>query len=133
MLRLTRLTALFSAAAITFLCFDGLAVAQNRENYVKVGKDSSGNPILLDLTTIRGTSYEMFGRYGNNGLFKATYRASCAENRLFVSNAVIYSAGGRALAKDISYKEISFAPSSAADKSIGIVCGRIHAPAWGGL
>lgn len=132
MLKLTCLTAALFAA-VTVFGSSRLAVAQNETRYVNVGKDSSGNSVLLDLKTIWETNYELISRYGKNRMFKGSYHASCAEKRLFMNEAVIYSARGQVLAKNETRREMSAPRNSAPYKSMAFVCRRIGAPGWGGL
>ena len=131
MLKLTRLAATFSAAAITVFGFSGLAVAKNQVGYVEVGQDTAGSSVFLDLSTIRGTNYKLFSQYGTGGLFEASLKASCAERRLFITQTALYSSGGQTLSKDRTRTEVSLAsPDSPANTSMRFVCKQYGALGW---
>lgn len=114
MLKLTRLAASLSAAAITVFCFSGLASAD--EKLVEIGQNTTGNPMFLDLTTIRGTSYKMLEQHGD-GMMEISVSAKCAENRMVITGQALYNAEGYKIDEDRTRREMSPAPNSVAAKS----------------
>jgi hypothetical protein len=107
----------------------GYANAQNAERYVTVGHDKGGNSVALDTKTIRGTTYKLYGLYGD-GIFETTFSASCTESRLFLNRIAIYGTGGQLLEEDKNKGEIPFVAGSSPGKAMRIVCQKIGARGW---
>jgi hypothetical protein len=115
--------------AIAILLCNGSAIAQDAERYITVGHDKLGNSVALDTKTIKGTTYKLYGIYGD-GIFETTFDASCEESRLFRNRIAIYSSKGQLLQDDEEKGEIAFVASSSPGKGMQIVCQKIGARGW---
>ncbi|WP_196513560.1 hypothetical protein [Nostoc sp. NZL] len=115
--------------AIAILLSNGSAIAQDAERYVTVGHDKLGNSVALDTETIKGTTYKLYGMYGD-GVFETTFDASCKESRLFLNRIAIYGSEGQLLEEDKEKGEIPFVASSSPGKGMKIVCQKIGARGW---
>ncbi|MEH2235285.1 hypothetical protein [Nostoc sp.] len=107
----------------------GAAIAQDAQRYITVGHDKLGNSVALDTKTIKGTTYKLYGIYGD-GIFETTFDASCKESRLFRNRIAIYGSGGQLLQEDKQKGEIPFAADSSPGKGMQIVCQKIGARGW---
>ncbi|MEH2264261.1 hypothetical protein [Nostoc sp.] len=105
------------------------AIAQDGQRYITVGHDKLGNSIALDTETIKGTTYKLYGMYGD-GIFETTFDASCTESRLFLNNIAIYGSEGQLLQEDKQKGEIPFVANSSPGKGMKIVCQKIGARGW---
>jgi len=115
--------------AIAILLSSGSAIAQDPERYITVGHDKLGNSVALDTETIKGTTYKLYGIYGD-GVFETTFDASCKESRLFRNRIAIYGPEGQLLEEDQEKGEIPFVASSSPGKGMKIVCQKIGASDW---
>jgi hypothetical protein len=115
--------------AIAILLSSGSAIASDAQRYITVGHDKLGNSIALDTETIKGTTYKLYGMYGN-GIFETTFDASCTESRLFLNRIAIYGSGGELLQEDKEKEEIPFVANSSPGKGMKIVCQKIGARGW---
>ncbi|MDZ8106541.1 MAG: hypothetical protein RM338_13110 [Nostoc sp. DedQUE12a] len=107
----------------------GVAIAENAQRYVTVGHDKLGNSIALDTKTIEGTTYKLYGIYGD-GIFETTFDASCTESRLFLNRIAIYDSEGELLQEDKETGEIPFVADSSPGKGMQFVCEKIGARGW---
>ncbi|MEH1874477.1 hypothetical protein [Nostoc sp.] len=107
----------------------GAAIAQDVERYITVGHDKLGNSVALDTKTIKGTTYKLYGIYGD-GIFETTFDASCTESRLFRNRIAIYGPEGQLLEEDKEKGEIPFVATSSPGKGMKIVCEKIGASGW---
>ncbi|MEH1841257.1 MAG: hypothetical protein V7L20_21495 [Nostoc sp.] len=107
----------------------GAAIAQDAERYITVGHDKLGNSVALDTETIKGTTYKLYGIYGDC-IFETTFDASCKESRLFRNRIAIYGPEGQLLEEDKEKGEIAFVASSSPGKGMKIVCQKIGARGW---
>jgi hypothetical protein len=105
------------------------AIAQDPQRYITVGHDKLGNSVALDTETIKGTTYKLYGMYGD-GIFETTFDASCTESRLFLNRIAIYGSGGELLQEDKQKEEIAFVANSSPGKGMKIVCQKIGARGW---
>ncbi|MEH2137678.1 hypothetical protein [Nostoc sp.] len=105
------------------------AIAQDGQRYITVGHDKLGNSIALDTETIKGTTYKLYGMYGD-GIFETTFDASCTESRLFLNHIAIYGSKGQLLQEDKQKGEIPFVANSSPGKGMKIVCQKIGARGW---
>ncbi|NDJ23339.1 hypothetical protein GS682_17195 [Nostoc sp. B(2019)] len=114
----------FSGVVVAIaLSFTGTAIAQTTNNYIyiEVGADSHGNPITLDLSSIKGTEYILLHKRGDKTV-KTTLYASCSERRLFSKRVSVYTSTGQLTSDNQTEREI-FPKSGAADAgSMEIVC-----------
>ncbi|MEH2069217.1 MAG: hypothetical protein V7K47_13825 [Nostoc sp.] len=115
--------------AIAILLTNGVAIAEDGQRYFTVGHDKLGNDIALDTKTIKGTTYKLYGMYGD-GIFETTFDASCTESRLFLNRIAIYSSGGELLQEDKEKGEIPFVADSSPGKGMKFVCEKIGARGW---
>jgi hypothetical protein len=115
--------------AIAILLSSGSAIAEDGERYITVGHDKLGNSVALDTKTIKGTTYKLYGIYGD-GIFETTFDASCRESRLFRNRIAIYGSEGQLLEEDKEKGEIPFVASSSPGKGMKIVCQKIGAFGW---
>ncbi|MDZ8028781.1 MAG: hypothetical protein RMY36_017780 [Nostoc sp. SerVER01] len=106
-----------------------IAIAQDTQRYVTVGHDKLGNSIALDTKTIKGTTYKLYGIYGD-GVFETTFDASCTESRLFLNRIAIYGSEGELLQEDKETGEIPFVADSSPGKGMQFVCEKIGARGW---
>ncbi|MBW4685443.1 MAG: hypothetical protein KME40_10160 [Komarekiella atlantica HA4396-MV6] len=118
-----------TVGAIAILLSGTAAIAQNTERYVTVGHDKGGNSVALDTKTIHGTTYKLYGLYGD-GIFETTFSALCTESRLFLNRIAIYGTEGQLLEDDNEKGEIPFVASSSPGKAMRIVCQKIGARGW---
>ncbi len=109
-------------AAIS-LSLSSTAIAQTVNNfiYIEVGADSHGNPITLDLSSIKGTEYVILYEHGNQTV-KTTLHASCGEGRLFSKRVSLYTLTGQLTSDDKTEREIFPKPGTADAGSMKIVC-----------
>ncbi|WP_228059009.1 hypothetical protein [Nostoc sp. LEGE 06077] len=89
--------------------------------HVQVGSDNDGNPIILDAGSVQGSEYTILQKQGN-GITKTTFRASCAEGRLFSQTSSLYSADGKLVSKKQTNQEITPQPGTPEANSMEIVC-----------
>ncbi|MFW9263094.1 hypothetical protein [Nostoc sp. CALU 546] len=115
--------------AIAILLSNGSAIAQDAQRYLTVGHDKLGNSVALDTQTIKGTTYKLYGIYGD-GIFETTFDASCKESRLFLNRIAIYGLDGQLLQEDQEKGEIPFVANSSPGKGMQIVCQKIGAGGW---
>ncbi|MEH2106312.1 hypothetical protein [Nostoc sp.] len=115
--------------AIAILLNNGSAIAQDTQRYITVGRDKLGNSVALDTETIKGTTYKLYGMYGD-GIFETTFDASCKESRLFRNRIAIYGSQGQLLQEDREKGEIPFVANSSPGKGMQIVCQKIGANGW---
>jgi len=115
--------------AIAILLNSGSVFAQDAERYITVGHDKLGNSVALDTETIKGTTYKLYGMYGD-GIFETTFDASCTESRLFRNRIAIYGPEGQLLEEDQEKGEIPFVESSSPGKGMKIVCQKIGVRGW---
>ncbi|MHC5599536.1 MAG: hypothetical protein ACYTXC_26980 [Nostoc sp.] len=115
--------------AIAILLSNGSAIAQDAQRYITVGHDQLGNSVALDTKTIKGTTYKLYGMYGD-GIFETTFDASCKESRLFRDRIAIYGSDGQLLEDDQEKGEIPFVANSSPGKGMQIVCQKIGARGW---
>ncbi|MEA5505070.1 hypothetical protein VB735_18545 [Halotia wernerae UHCC 0503] len=115
--------------AIAVLLSSGKAIAEDIERYITVGHDKLGNRIALDIETISGTTYKLYGMYGD-GIFETTFSASCGQSRLFLDHIAIYGSGGQVLQEDQKKGEVAFVASSSPGKAMQIVCKKTGASGW---
>ncbi|MEH2128185.1 hypothetical protein [Nostoc sp.] len=115
--------------AIAILLSNGSAIAQDAQRYITVGHDQLGNSVALDTKTIQGTTYKLYGIYGD-GIFETTFDASCKESRLFRNRIAIYSSDGQLLQDDQQKGEIAFVADSSPGKGMQLVCQKIGARGW---
>ncbi|ODG96637.1 hypothetical protein HUN01_03385 [Nostoc edaphicum CCNP1411] len=115
--------------AIAILLSNGSAIAQDAQRYLTVGHDKLGNSVALDTKTIKGTTYKLYGIYGD-GIFETTFDASCKESRLFLNRIAIYGLDGQLLQEDQEKGEIPFVANSSPGKGMQIVCQKIGAGGW---
>jgi hypothetical protein len=110
--------------AIT-LSVGGTAIAQTTNNklafHMQIGADNQGNPIILDAGSVQGSEYTILQKQGNN-LEKTTFRASCAEGRLFSEKSSVYNATGQLIKEQQTKQEISPQPGTPEANSMEIVC-----------
>ncbi len=121
--------AILLSGTVASLLQRGYANAQDAERYVTVGHDKGGNSVALDTKTISGTTYKLYGLYGD-GIFETTFSASCGESRLFLNRVAIYGTEGQLLEEDKENEEIPFVASSSPGKAMRIICQKIGANGW---
>ncbi|MBD2300887.1 hypothetical protein H6G80_13710 [Nostoc sp. FACHB-87] len=101
------------------------AIAQTTDTqlafHIQVGSDNDGNPIILDAGSVQGSEYTILQKQGN-GVTKTTFRASCAEGRLFSETAANYSADGQLVSEKPTKQEITPQPGTPEANSMEIVC-----------
>jgi hypothetical protein len=118
-----------SIVAVIALSFSGTVIAQTTNNYIyiEVGADNHGNPITLDLSSIKGTEYILLHKHGDKTV-KTTLHASCSENRLFTKRVSLYTSTGHLTSDNKTEREIFPKPGTAYAGSMAIVCqaGQTH-------
>ncbi|MEH2286219.1 hypothetical protein [Nostoc sp.] len=107
----------------------GAAIAKDAQRYITVGHDKLGNSVALDIKTIKGTTYKLYGIYGD-GIFETTFDASCKESRLFRNRIAIYGSQGQLLQEDQEKGEIPFVANSSPGRGMQIVCQKIGVRGW---
>ncbi|MBE9104464.1 hypothetical protein IQ229_05790 [Nostoc cf. edaphicum LEGE 07299] len=107
----------------------GVVIDQDGQRYITVGHDKLGNSVALDTESIKGTTYKLYGMYGD-GIFETTFDASCTESRLFRNRIAIYGSEGQLLEEDKEKGEIPFVANSSPGKGMQIVCQKIGASGW---
>jgi hypothetical protein len=119
---------LVGVSIVISLCGNGLAFAQSKD--IRVGSDDTGGPIMLDVDSLVNSTYKLYQRYGNDGIFQMTIRYTCSESRLFTERVAIYSGSGKLLSESFPSKEMNPHPESAAAVSMKIACKAIGARGW---
>lgn len=127
MLKVRKLGAVLSAAAITFFSLNGSAFAKTRD--VRVGTDSNGGPIMLEVDTVTDKSYNLYQSHAG-GIAFTTFQPSCSEARLITVRVALYNLKGRLVDEDRSTKEMFFEANSAAATSLRIYCKAYGARGW---
>jgi hypothetical protein len=101
------------------------AIAQTNNKklafHIQVGADAEGNSIVLDAGSVQGTEYTILQKQGD-GLAKTTFRAACAEGRLFSEKSSIYNATGELITEQQTQQEISPQAGTPEANSMEIVC-----------
>jgi len=112
-----------SVVAVFAFSFSGTAIAETMNNfiYVQVGADTNGNPITLDLSSIKGTEYNLLHKHGSDTL-QTTLHASCGEGRLFSTRVSLYTLTGKLTSDDKTVREIFPKPGTAEHDAMEIVC-----------
>ncbi len=121
--------AILLSSGVAFAESVGVAIAEDAQRYITVGHDKLGNSIALDTKTIKGTTYKLYGMYGE-GIFETTFNASCTESRLFLNRIAIYGSQGELLQEDKETGEIPFVADSSPGKGMQFVCEKIGARGW---
>ncbi|MBW4615527.1 MAG: hypothetical protein KME21_20075 [Desmonostoc vinosum HA7617-LM4] len=103
--------------------FSGAAIAQTTDNniYIQVGEDNNGNPITLDVTSIKGTEYTLLYEQGEE-IARTTFHASCGKGRLFSKRVSFYTAAGKLTRENKIEREVFPKPGTADANSMAIVC-----------
>lgn len=109
--------------AILSLSFSGMAIAETTKDnfYLQVGSNRNGDPIVLDLSSVKGTEYTLLEQR-DNGIARRTLRAACSQGRLFSKRLAIYTSNGNLAKVDRTEQEIFPKPRSADANSMEIVC-----------
>jgi hypothetical protein len=109
-------------AAFTF-SFSGTAIAQitNNNLYIQVGSDRNGDPITLDLASVKGSEYILLQQHGG-GTTQTTLRASCSQGRLFSKKFSLYTSTGELISNEKTEREIFPKPGTPDAVSMEIVC-----------
>jgi hypothetical protein len=93
--------------------------------HMQVGTDHEGNPIVLDAGSVQGNQYTILEKQGN-GIVKTTFRAACAEDRLFSEKSSVYNEAGELIREQQTKQEISPQPGTPEANSMKIVCQSIN-------
>ena len=130
-----RLAGVLTAVTISALSFSSTVFAQGTEKYLNVGEDSSGDPFLLDTTTMgkieRGFGSVLLVYQIKDGLMNEfLVKASCGENRLWVLGFRTYGQSGAKLAENKEDMEVQIGDNSPASKSMRYYCHSIGARGW---
>lgn len=105
------------------------ASAQN-SNYSKVGETEAGDPIMLNLLTIKGTRFQLFQAYGS-GIMQMSFRGNCGEAVVYLEETVIANSAGTILVEEKSNEKFrNLDPNSALGISLRTVCKGIGAKGW---
>ncbi|AFY49712.1 hypothetical protein Nos7524_3939 [Nostoc sp. PCC 7524] len=109
--------------AILSLSFSGIANAQTTNNtfYLQVGSNKNGDPIVLDVASVKGTEYTLLEQHGDT-IIKRTLLAACSQGRLFSRKFALYASNGRLTRVDKVEQEIFPQPRTADANSMEIVC-----------
>ncbi|MEA5565890.1 hypothetical protein [Anabaena sp. UHCC 0399] len=109
--------------ALLSLSFSGIAIAETSKDnfYLQVGSNRNGDPIVLDLASVKGTEYTLLEQHGN-GIARRTLRAACIQGRLFSRRLAVYGSNGHLHRVDKTEQEIFPKPRSADANSMEIVC-----------
>ncbi|RCJ37899.1 hypothetical protein A6770_13995 [Nostoc minutum NIES-26] len=114
----------FSGVVATIILSCGsTAIAQTTNNnlYIQVGSDSNGEPIILDLASIKGTEYIILQKH-DDGMAQTNLRASCGQHRLVSTRLSIYNSTGKLTRDDKTKREISLKLGTPEANSMEIVC-----------
>lgn len=130
-----RLASVLAAVTISALSFTSAVSAQGMEKYLNLGEDSSGDPFLLDTTTMgkieRGFGSVLLIYQIKNGLMnEMLVKASCGDNRLWIVGFRTYGQSGSKLAEDRQQQEVQIQGASPASKSMRYYCHSIGARGW---
>lgn len=105
------------------LAFGSTAIAQTTPSnlYVQVGSDNNGEPILLDLASIKETEYIILQKHGD-GMAQTTLLASCDRHSLVSKRLSLYNSTGQLMRDDKNKREIVPKPGTPEANSMEIVC-----------
>ncbi|QSJ15049.1 hypothetical protein JYQ62_24735 [Nostoc sp. UHCC 0702] len=105
------------------LSFGSIAIAQtaNTNLYIQVGSDSNGEPIILDLASVKGSEYTLLRKY-EDGTAQTTLSASCVQHRLFSKRFSFYNSTGKLIRDDKAKREIVLKSGTPESNSMEIVC-----------
>lgn len=110
---------------VIILAFSSTAIAETIGNnaffHIQVGSDSNGNPILLDLSSVKGTEYIISQKHGD-GMAKTTLKAACSQGRLFSKRFSLYTSTGQLTSDNKIEREIFPQLGTADATSMEIVC-----------
>ncbi len=98
-----------------------IAQASNSNLYIQVGSDGNGEPIVLDLASIKGNEYILLQKHGN-GKAQTTLRAACGQGRLFSNRLSVYTSAGQLIRDDQTKREIFPKPGTPEANAMEIVC-----------
>jgi hypothetical protein len=109
--------------ATIILSFSSTASAQTINNnlYIQVGSGSNGEPVILDLASIKGTEYVIIQKHGD-GMTQTNLRASCGQHKLTSTRLSLYNSTGQLTRDDKTKREISFKLGTPEANSMEIVC-----------
>ncbi|BAZ47796.1 hypothetical protein NIES4103_04000 [Nostoc sp. NIES-4103] len=105
------------------LSFGSTAIAQtaNSNLYIQVGSDINGEPIILDLASVKGSEYTLLRKHGD-GTAQTTLSASCVQHRLFSKRFSFYNSAGKLIRDDKAKREIVLKRGTPESNSMEIVC-----------
>lgn len=132
---LKRSATLLFGAVISVSSINGVVLAQSAEKYHNVGLDSSGDPYLLDTTTM-GKRERGYGnvlkvyQIKDSLMTELLIKASCGDNRLWIVGMRTYNENGIKLAEDKRSQEVQLQAGSPATESIRYYCRSIGARGW---
>lgn len=95
---------------------------QVSDRYINVGWDANGNPTLLDLQSIQGTSYKLVTRSRGNRLTIMSFTASCETGRLTMNLFALYDSDGNLISQDTQADQVAAQPGSAIANAMRLVC-----------
>jgi hypothetical protein len=127
MSKVIRLGVILSVATISLFNFNRLVLAETSD--VRVGTDSNGRAIMLDVKSMTEKSYKLYQAH-DDGIAETTFEPSCAEGRLFTVHLAVYGSTGELIGEDKSSEEMFFKPGSAAAVSLQMYCKAFHARGW---
>ncbi|WP_414565860.1 hypothetical protein [Anabaena sp. CCY 9613] len=90
---------------------------------IQVGADNYGNPIILDLASVKGTEYTLSQKHGD-GVAKTTLQAACNQGKLYATRFAVYNSTGKLTSNQTIEREIVLKPDTADANatSMQIVC-----------
>lgn len=112
-----------------------VGIAQNTEKYLDLGSDNSGDPFLLDTTTM-GKVEPGFGsvlfvyQIKNGSMNEILIKSSCLENRLWVLGVRSFDQNGIEVAENKEPMEVKIGSASPARRSMQYYCHVIGATGW---
>ncbi|MBH8553260.1 hypothetical protein I8751_12935 [Nostocaceae cyanobacterium CENA357] len=98
-----------------------IAQANNNNLYIQVGSDGNGEPIVLDLASIKGNEYILLQKH-DKGTAQTTLRAACGQQRLFSKRLSVYTSAGHLIRDDQTKREIFPKPGTPEANAMEIVC-----------
>jgi hypothetical protein len=112
-----------SLVTVFALSLSSTAIAQTNNNnlYIQVGSDRNGEPIVLDLASVKGNEYILLQKHGN-GTAKSTLHAACSQRRLFSQRLSVYTSAGQLTRDDQTKREIFPKPGTPEANAMEIVC-----------
>jgi hypothetical protein len=116
----------FTSAAFVLCCLPANA---QKSNFVNLGFDKDGNPVLIDTESIRGDNFALYQSKGGR-MIEMLFDASCPAGRVWLRRMTIYSGSGTKLAEDTDLKEMPASADTPPGAGLRYFCRSFKVPGY---